>query len=78
MLIGIRGQAAEMVDGAKGSGLDSAEFVEDSDTAGELLARTVTRGDVILVKGSRGVRTEKVIEKLLEKFDLEVKAAIGK
>ncbi len=28
-------------------------------------------GDLVLVKGSRGVRTEKVIEKLLEKYRLE-------
>ena len=40
------------------------------DTEAEL-AKIVRAGDVILVKGSRGVRTEKVIEKLLEKFELE-------
>jgi hypothetical protein len=31
----------------------------------------VRRGDLILVKGSRGVKTERVIERLLEKFELE-------
>jgi UDP-N-acetylmuramoyl-tripeptide--D-alanyl-D-alanine ligase len=68
MLIGVRGFAQEMVDGAADV---EAQFVEDSDAAGELLAELVKEGDVILVKGSRGVRTEKVIEKLLEKFELE-------
>jgi UDP-N-acetylmuramoyl-tripeptide--D-alanyl-D-alanine ligase len=68
MLIGVRGFAQDMVDGA--AGVD-AQFAEDSDAAGELVAGLVKDGDVILVKGSRGVRTEKVIEKLLEKFELE-------
>ena len=71
VLIGVRGLAKEMVEGAKAAGLSNAEFASDSDAAGDMLARSVAAGDVILVKGSRGVRTEKVIEKLLEKFKLE-------
>ena len=71
MLIGVRGLGRELVEGAKSGGLANAEYADDSDAAGEMLVQTVTKGDVILVKGSRGVRTEKVIEKLLEKFKLE-------
>lgn len=71
LLIGVRGLAREMVDGAKAAGLDSAEFAENSDAASELLVSEIRKGDVVLVKGSRGVRTEKVIEKLIEKFELE-------
>lgn len=71
MLIGVRGLAQEMVDGAKGAGLAEAKFVEDSNVAGDLLAEIVGDGDVILVKGSRGVRTENVIERLLKTFKLE-------
>ncbi|MFN0279610.1 MAG: UDP-N-acetylmuramoyl-tripeptide--D-alanyl-D-alanine ligase [Pyrinomonadaceae bacterium] len=70
-LIGVRGLAKEMVNGALESAFSKAEFAVDSDAAGELILQTVKRGDVVLVKGSRGVRTEKVIEKLLEKFELE-------
>ena len=70
LLIGVRGLAREMVDGAKAAGLDSAEFAENSDAAGKLLVGEIKNGDVVLVKGSRGVRTEKVIEKLIEKFEL--------
>ncbi len=71
LLIGVRGMASKMIEGAKSGGLNAAEFVSDSDAAAELIARTVRDGDVILVKGSRGVRTEKVVEKLLKTFELE-------
>lgn len=71
ILIGVRGLAKDLVDGAKQGGLADAQFAEDSNAAGDLLARIVREGDVILVKGSRGVRTEIVIEKLLEKYKLE-------
>jgi UDP-N-acetylmuramoyl-tripeptide--D-alanyl-D-alanine ligase len=71
LLIGVRGLAKDLVDGATKAGLSNARFAEDSNAAGELLAGLVRKGDVILVKGSRGVRTENVIEKLMEKFKLE-------
>jgi len=71
LFIGVRGLAADMVDGACSSGFAEAKFVEDSDAAGELLIGIVEEGDVILVKGSRGVRTEKVIDMLVKKFQLE-------
>ncbi len=73
MLIGVRGLAQEMVEGAKEAGLEATQFAENSDVAGELLLGEIKEGDLVLVKGSRGVRTEKVIEKLLEKFELEEK-----
>lgn len=71
ILIGVRGFAKELVAGARAGGLDRSEFAEDSVHAAERLAEDVRSGDVILVKGSRGVRTERVIEKLLENFQLE-------
>jgi UDP-N-acetylmuramoyl-tripeptide--D-alanyl-D-alanine ligase len=71
LLIGVRGLAKELVDGATEAGLSNAQFAEDSNAAGDLLKENVREGDVILVKGSRGVRTENVIDKLLEKFSLE-------
>jgi UDP-N-acetylmuramoyl-tripeptide--D-alanyl-D-alanine ligase len=71
MLIGVRGLASEMVEGAKAAGFENAVFADDSAAAGELLIETIAEGDAVLVKGSRGVRTEKVIERLLEKYKLE-------
>ncbi len=70
-LIGVRGLAKEIVDAARTAGLADSVFAEDSDQAGEILSREVKAGDVILVKGSRGVRTEKVIEALLKSHKLE-------
>lgn len=71
MLVGVRGLAAEMIDAAKNAGMANAVFTEISEAAAEFLAGEIRTGDVVLIKGSRGVRTEKVIEKLLEKFELE-------
>ncbi len=70
ILIGVRGNGEELVKGAKASGI-RAEFGPDSANAAELVADLVRPGDVLLVKGSRGVRTERVVEKLLEKYHRE-------
>lgn len=70
VLYGVRGLAKNLVAGASENGLPDTEFFADSTEAGEFLASEVREGDLILVKGSRGVRTEKVIEKLLEKFKI--------
>jgi len=64
-----------MVDGARSNGMSDIAFARNSDEAADIVANTTKSGDVILVKGSRGVRTEKVIEKLLEKFPLEEEEA---
>lgn len=68
---GVEGFAENLVKGASGNGLSKTQFYENSTVAGEEFVDEVQAGDLILVKGSRGVRTEKVIEKLLEKFELE-------
>lgn len=75
MLIGVRGLANHLVEGARAAGLQAAQFTTDSDAAADILIKNVAEGDVVLVKGSRGVKTEKIIERLLEKFDLEERRA---
>ena len=71
VLYGVRGLARNLIEGAQVNGLKDVKFFADSNEAGEFLASEIRAGDLVLVKGSRGVRTENVIEKLLEKFELE-------
>jgi UDP-N-acetylmuramoyl-tripeptide--D-alanyl-D-alanine ligase len=62
VLLGVRGLAQAMVDGARQAGA-AAEFVATPEEAGEWLARETRDGDVVLLKGSRGVKLEKALEK---------------
>ncbi len=70
-LFGVRGLAAELARGALENGLKDVRFFDDSSQAAEAVAESVRAGDLILVKGSRGVRCEKIIERLQEKFELQ-------
>ncbi|HEX8188444.1 MAG TPA: UDP-N-acetylmuramoyl-tripeptide--D-alanyl-D-alanine ligase, partial [Pyrinomonadaceae bacterium] len=72
VLWGVRGLARELVEGARGGGMgDSAtRFFDTSDAAGEALAGFVRPGDLVLVKGSRGVHTEKVVEALKGRYEV--------
>lgn len=74
-LIGVRGLAEDLVGSARENNLSETIFFENSTEAGEFLANEIKAGDLVLVKGSRGVRTEKVIEKILEKHKLENETA---
>lgn len=69
LIIGVCGVADEIVRGARDAGMNSeaALFFATSNEAGEFLSHEVQAGDLILVKGSRGVRTEIVVEKLKER-----------
>ena len=68
-VIGVRGLATELVAGAIDAGLQAATFCETPEQAAEQLLAELQAGDLVLVKGSRGVRTERVVERL--------KAALG-
>ena len=61
VLIGVRGLAQAAVQGARQAGM-TAEFLATPEQAGEWLARETRDGDVVLLKGSRGVKLEKALE----------------
>ncbi len=61
VLVGVRGLAQAMVDGASRAGT-RAEFVAAPEEAGEWLAREARDGDVVLLKASRGVKLEKALD----------------
>jgi UDP-N-acetylmuramoyl-tripeptide--D-alanyl-D-alanine ligase len=70
LLWGVRGLGQELVEGAREAGmaLGAARFFESSEEAANALSRELREGDLVLVKGSRGVQTDKVIEVLRDRF----------
>ena len=70
-LVAVGGPNARAVaDGAVESGMPASRvhYVENSAAAGDLAAALVQSGDIVLVKGSRGIRTEAVVERLKAEF----------
>ena len=61
VLIGVRGMARQMVEAAGKHGMN-AVFLESPEQAGEWLARETRKGDVVLLKASRGVKLERALE----------------
>ena len=61
--------AAALADAAIAAGLarSSVHHFAASDEAAEFVASTAARGDLVLVKGSRGIKTDRVVERLKER-----------
>ncbi len=70
VLWGIRGLAKEITAGAADAGLSATKFFNSSTEAAAAIVMEVKEGDLILVKGSRGVATDKVVNALRERFPL--------
>ena len=71
LLIAIGGEAARaLADRAVAGGVPRANVwhVGTSEEAADAAARLVERGDVVLVKGSRGMRTDRVVDRLKAEF----------
>ncbi len=64
-VIGVRGLASHIVEGARSQGV-TAEFVESPGEASVWLEQNLRKGDVVLLKGSRGVHLERALEALEE------------
>jgi UDP-N-acetylmuramoyl-tripeptide--D-alanyl-D-alanine ligase len=72
MLWGVRGLAQDLVEGARAGGMsaEATRFFESSEAAAAALPDELREGDLVLVKGSRGVRTDKVVKLLRDRFPL--------
>jgi UDP-N-acetylmuramoyl-tripeptide--D-alanyl-D-alanine ligase len=68
---GVRGLARQLVEGARAAGMnaEATRFFESSEEAGRELSGSVMAGDLVLVKGSRGVQTDKVVKLLKERYE---------
>lgn len=64
-IIAIAGDARHLAEAAAAEGVEVA-FVDDAAEAGRLAALEVRSGDIILVKGSRSIATETVVDALVE------------
>jgi UDP-N-acetylmuramoyl-tripeptide--D-alanyl-D-alanine ligase len=71
VVIGVRGNAQHLAAAACWGGVASL-FLPDAESAGEWLAQNLRAGDVVLIKGSRGVRLERALE-VLKKAAVEEK-----
>jgi UDP-N-acetylmuramoyl-tripeptide--D-alanyl-D-alanine ligase len=63
-ILGVTGDAAELVNAATKAGHAPAQarFFADSEEAGKFFAEFIQPGDLLLLKGSRGVKMEKILE----------------
>jgi UDP-N-acetylmuramoyl-tripeptide--D-alanyl-D-alanine ligase len=70
VLWGVRGLAAELIAGAREAGMIETRFFETSDEAAEAISGEIREGDLLLVKGSRGVATDKIVAAIRRRFPL--------
>lgn len=68
ILIGVRGQASFIVEGATAGGI-FGKFVAQPEEAGDWLVENLQPGDVVLMKASRGVKLEKALERLQQRIE---------
>jgi UDP-N-acetylmuramoyl-tripeptide--D-alanyl-D-alanine ligase len=67
LVAGVQGNAKHLATAAVAGGAQ-AVFLADATAAGHWLAQTMRAGDVVLVKGSRGVHLERAIETAKEQL----------
>ena len=69
VLWGVRGLAREIIAGANSAGLNT-KFFESSTDVSDAIIKELREGDLVLIKGSRGVATDKVVAALKQQFPL--------
>ena len=71
LVIAVGGEPARaLAEAAVAAGVARANvrYLATSDEAAETAAQLVSAGDLVLVKGSRGVRTDRVVDRLKAEF----------
>src|SRR5438105_5936761 len=66
-IVGVEGNAAELIEAAAKTGMprDHLKFFGSSNDAAQFLQQELRPGDLLLVKGSRGVKMERIVEALI-------------
>jgi len=66
-VVGVAGHGTDIVEGAIAGGIprEKTRFFASSDEAAKFFDGFLENGDVVLVKGSRGVKMERIVEALL-------------
>ena len=80
-LVGVNGVSRHLVEGARAAGMssESCRFFDKKDSAADWLAGFVAEGDWVVLKASRGVALETVLETLLARHALaEDSTPVGK
>ena len=67
LVVAVQGNAEHLATAACAGGVP-AVFLRDAETAGQWLKQNIRAGDVVLVKGSRGVHLERAIEAVQRHF----------
>ena len=70
LLVTLGQGGAQIIEGAVGSGMNSdiCFSAKDPEEAVRSVSRMIRKGDVLLVKGSRGMKMERVVELLVEEL----------
>jgi UDP-N-acetylmuramoyl-tripeptide--D-alanyl-D-alanine ligase len=68
-IIGVAGAAAHLVEGAVSAGFPKTQtrFLANSVDTAQFLQKLVEPGDLVLIKGSRGVQMERIVDALVAK-----------
>ena len=66
LLVAIGENSAEMARGAREEGMENVIYFKDKDGFFKEMNSIIETGDVILLKGSRGMEMDKIVKKIME------------
>jgi UDP-N-acetylmuramoyl-tripeptide--D-alanyl-D-alanine ligase len=79
-IVGVQGNAAEIVHGAIAGGHppERTRFFAEAGEAALFLAERMRSGDLLVLKGSRGVHMERILEELAARYELAQPEPVGR